>query len=196
VKSRADFIGLRCARAGRDTLGVKFENLTDRERECLYLATRFMRPKEIAAQIGGSPRTVETHLLRATRKLGAASPRDAAKMYADYLSKYGSGNTRTETTRLSDSSTHRSSLIRDEDDEQRDGHILFDSGSELRLERTTSTLRRSFIERWKGIDANDLTTSTILRTIFVGAIIAALALATVINLVGAFHQFETIFSRL
>jgi DNA-binding CsgD family transcriptional regulator len=172
-----------------------FALLTHRERECLYLTTRFLRPKEVAAQLGISPKTVEAHLARVVVKLGADNSRHAAKLYADHLSAGLSENTLGETFRLSDSSIPQSLVVADEDDERRGGQFLFDPEMEVPAARLPVSLRRSFIERWKRIDANDLTNPTMLQAILLGAIIAAVALATAINLVGAFHQFASIFSR-
>lgn len=172
-----------------------FNALTTRERECLYLATRFMRSKEVAARLGISHKTVEAHFARIVHKIGAESTRHAAALYADHLNTGLSENTLAETARLSGSSTAQSSFVADEDDGRRGGRALFETGLTPIPENAPISLRRSFIRRWKGIDANDLTTSTIIATIIGGAIITAIALATAINLVGAFHQFATIFSQ-
>ena len=54
--------------------------LTARERECLRLVANGRSSKEIAASLGISPHTVDLHVKRAIKALGAASRRDAARM--------------------------------------------------------------------------------------------------------------------
>ncbi|WP_281253390.1 helix-turn-helix domain-containing protein [Sphingomonas guangdongensis] len=53
--------------------------LTDRQRDCLQLVGRGMSSKEIAGELGISHHTVDLHLKRAIRILGATSRRDAAR---------------------------------------------------------------------------------------------------------------------
>ncbi|TZG25956.1 helix-turn-helix domain-containing protein [Sphingomonas montanisoli] len=55
------------------------DNLTDRQKECLRLAARPMTSKEIARELGLSPRTVDWHLDRAVLVLGASGRFDAAR---------------------------------------------------------------------------------------------------------------------
>lgn len=55
-------------------------HLTVRERECLHLVAHGRSSKEIAASLGISPHTVDLHVKRAIKALGAASRRDAARM--------------------------------------------------------------------------------------------------------------------
>jgi DNA-binding NarL/FixJ family response regulator len=52
-------------------------DLTDRETEVLRLAARGHRNREIARELGVSPRTVQVHLQRVFRKLGVASRTEA-----------------------------------------------------------------------------------------------------------------------
>lgn len=58
-----------------------FDTLSPRERECLSLLARPMRPKEIAAELNLSVKTIETYLAAAKGKLGATSPIHAARLY-------------------------------------------------------------------------------------------------------------------
>lgn len=51
--------------------------LTEREREVLRLVAEGLSNKEVAAALGLSPRTVQTHLQHVMQKLGAASRVDA-----------------------------------------------------------------------------------------------------------------------
>jgi DNA-binding CsgD family transcriptional regulator len=176
-------------------LGQRFNDLTDRERECLFLATRFMRPKEIAAQIGGSPRTVETHLTRAAVKIGASTPREAAKMYAEHLSKYGSGNTPTETTRLSDSLTNQSSSAPQKDAEQPTDDAVRENLVTLLGQPGSNPLQGPFAWPMKGITPDDMTTIQMLAVIMVGAIFAAVALIITIAMADAFDRLASILTR-
>jgi biotin operon repressor len=47
------------------------DRLTERERECLRLVDRHMSSKEIARELGLSKHTVDWHLDKARRRLGA-----------------------------------------------------------------------------------------------------------------------------
>ena len=51
--------------------------LSNRERECLELVARGLRSKQIAHLLGLSPRTVDLHVARAMRRLGATSRMEA-----------------------------------------------------------------------------------------------------------------------
>jgi DNA-binding CsgD family transcriptional regulator len=53
-----------------------YETLTTREREVLHLATAGRTNAEIAATLGISPRTVETHRAHLMRKLGLRTQTD------------------------------------------------------------------------------------------------------------------------
>ncbi|ATC34331.1 LuxR family transcriptional regulator [Caulobacter vibrioides] len=58
--------------------------LTERERECLKLVDRHMSSKEIARALGLSKHTVDWHLDKARRRLGAADRYDAARRMSDH----------------------------------------------------------------------------------------------------------------
>ncbi|WP_164468270.1 helix-turn-helix domain-containing protein [Caulobacter vibrioides] len=67
---------------GEPTLSDQVENLdrlTERERECLRLVDRHMSSKEIARELGLSKHTVDWHLDKARRRLGAVDRYDAAR---------------------------------------------------------------------------------------------------------------------
>ena len=178
----------------RDRMRARFEDLTVRERECLYLATRFMRPKEIAAQIDRSPKTVETHLAKATAKLGADNLRHAVKLYADFLSETGSGNSLRETSRLSDSLTPPSLINPHSEAAQASGRELReDAKPMLRKSQSISSPSR-FLWLRKGVDPNDLTTTHMLFIIVWGAIALAIALAATVSIADAFTKLASIFS--
>ncbi|ENZ80757.1 hypothetical protein OR37_03337 [Caulobacter vibrioides OR37] len=59
------------------------DRLTERERECLRLVDRHMSSKEIARELGLSKHTVDWHLDKARRRLGAADRYDAARRLFD-----------------------------------------------------------------------------------------------------------------
>ncbi|PHY21222.1 helix-turn-helix transcriptional regulator [Caulobacter sp. BP25] len=59
------------------------DRLTERERECLRLVDRHMSSKEIARELGLSKHTVDWHLDKARRRLGAADRYDAARRVFD-----------------------------------------------------------------------------------------------------------------
>jgi DNA-binding CsgD family transcriptional regulator len=77
----------------------RFATLTARQRESLRLLASPMRPKEVAAAMGLSPRTVEDHLAEATRRVGAGSPLEAARLLAEH-ERGTPGNSRTEENRV------------------------------------------------------------------------------------------------
>jgi DNA-binding CsgD family transcriptional regulator len=62
----------------------RFDTLTSRQREALRLLAAPMRPKQVAAAMGLSPRTVEDHLAEATRRVGAGSSLEAARLLAEH----------------------------------------------------------------------------------------------------------------
>lgn len=59
------------------------DRLTERERECLRLVDRHMSSKEIARELGLSKHTVDWHLDKARRRLGAVDRYDAARRAFD-----------------------------------------------------------------------------------------------------------------
>ncbi|QIK38078.1 response regulator transcription factor [Caldichromatium japonicum] len=66
----------RCRRAAAETeraVLARFRQLTPREQEVLLLTTRGLTNKDIARQLGISPRTVENHRARMMEKMGAAN---------------------------------------------------------------------------------------------------------------------------
>ena len=67
-------------RGGRRSLGLE---LSEREREVVDLAAAGLRNKEIATELFLSMRTVESHMSKALRKLGAPSRRDLAQALQD-----------------------------------------------------------------------------------------------------------------
>jgi DNA-binding CsgD family transcriptional regulator len=60
------------------SVSAAFEKLTPREREILRLIAGHLQSKEIARELGLSPKTVEMHVLSARRRLSGMSRRDAA----------------------------------------------------------------------------------------------------------------------
>lgn len=57
------------------------EGLTESQKTCLRLVARGLTSKEIAAQTGWSPQTVDTYLKAAMARLGAGSRREAARQF-------------------------------------------------------------------------------------------------------------------
>ncbi|MFN3229066.1 MAG: helix-turn-helix transcriptional regulator, partial [Asticcacaulis sp.] len=53
--------------------------LTDRERQCLALVYNHMNSKQIAAQLGISPSTVETHIKKVRERMGGIDRWTAAR---------------------------------------------------------------------------------------------------------------------
>ena len=62
---------------------IGLDRLTERERECLRLVDRHMSSKEIARELGLSKHTVDWHLDKARKRLGAADRYDAARRVFD-----------------------------------------------------------------------------------------------------------------
>jgi len=60
----------------------QFDELTDKQRECLRLAADHMSSKEIARALGISASAVEQRLKYAVRTLGARDRRDASRQFA------------------------------------------------------------------------------------------------------------------
>lgn len=69
------------------------DRLTERERECLRLVDRHMSSKEIARELGLSKHTVDWHLDKARRRLGAADRYDAARRVFDRARQADAGAT-------------------------------------------------------------------------------------------------------
>ena len=172
----------------------EFDDLTARERECLFLATRFMRPKEIAAQLGISPRTVETHLTRSAIKLGMLNSRDAAKLYADHLARYGSEKALTETIRLSNSLTFQSPMAPQIDAEQTADSEVRNVSVEMLEPTILEPLQGLRLWPRKGIISDDLSTIQLLILIAVGTILSAFAVIVVIAMFDAFNRLGTTLS--
>ena len=80
--ARADALGMRCEGAITPLLTQRgtAPELTRREREIAGLAARGNTDAEIAARLGVSVRTVESHLHRAYAKLGATSRRELTEI--------------------------------------------------------------------------------------------------------------------
>ncbi|MBU4433729.1 MAG: helix-turn-helix transcriptional regulator [Alphaproteobacteria bacterium] len=93
---------------------IGLSRLTQRERECLRLVDRHMSSKEIARELGLSKHTVDWHLDKARRRLGAPDRYAAARLVSDRASPIppsdtpppiGSGS---DTSRLGQPSPSRS----------------------------------------------------------------------------------------
>lgn len=91
--------------------------LTARELECLRLAGRRLRDKEIATQLGVGVGTVKNHMASARRKLGATSRLDAA----DRLLLLDTGAERHIPERTGDAVVSPGSIGSTEDGEGRGG---------------------------------------------------------------------------
>ena len=61
---------------------LRYASLTSRERECMALAVSGLTSKEIARDLGISPRTVEVHRTHVMHKMGAANMAELVKMAA------------------------------------------------------------------------------------------------------------------
>lgn len=59
-----------------------FRALSERQRDVLRLVAEHLHSKEIARRLGISTHTVDTHVFSARERLGAASRRDAALLFA------------------------------------------------------------------------------------------------------------------
>ncbi|WP_419254436.1 helix-turn-helix domain-containing protein [Caulobacter sp. ErkDOM-YI] len=65
---------------------IGLDRLTERERECLRLVDRHMSSKEIARELGLSKHTVDWHLDKARKRLGAPDRYAAARLASDRIS--------------------------------------------------------------------------------------------------------------
>ena len=80
-------MALRRHAVRRDTRGRRTgDDLTDREREILYLVARGEPTRRISGQLGISKETVETHIRAGMRKLGARTRTEAAAIAIEVLS--------------------------------------------------------------------------------------------------------------
>lgn len=64
-----------------DDSRLAIEKLSTRERDCLALVADGFTSKEIAAQLGISPHTVDQHLKTVVRKTGTVSRQEAARLF-------------------------------------------------------------------------------------------------------------------
>ncbi|GAA4220325.1 hypothetical protein GCM10022253_24210 [Sphingomonas endophytica] len=64
---------------------MSIEDLSKRERECLERVAKLQDSKTIARELGLSSKTVDGHIERAIRKVGARDRRDAARQLLDTL---------------------------------------------------------------------------------------------------------------
>jgi two-component system response regulator FixJ len=69
----------RAERRQRGEVEARFGKLSPREREVLELAARGLTSREIAAELGISPRTVEVHRASVMHKTGAANVADLVR---------------------------------------------------------------------------------------------------------------------
>ncbi|MDZ7584642.1 MAG: LuxR C-terminal-related transcriptional regulator, partial [Thiobacillus sp.] len=60
----------------------RYVRLSSRERECMALIASGLTSKEIARELGISPRTVEVHRTHVMHKMGAANLADLVNMAA------------------------------------------------------------------------------------------------------------------
>ncbi len=72
----------RAAAADQLSIRALYAELTAREREVMLLATKGFSNKEIAQQLGISPRTVESHRARVMEKMGAGGIAELCHMSA------------------------------------------------------------------------------------------------------------------
>ncbi len=70
----------RAASTQRSSTDARFERLTEREREILALIAAGHQNREVAAQLGISPRTVEVHKARIMEKLECRSLAELIRM--------------------------------------------------------------------------------------------------------------------
>ena len=58
----------------------RVDKLSERQRDCLRLVAQLRKTEQIAAELGISPSTVNTHIERAVAVLGVAGRREAARL--------------------------------------------------------------------------------------------------------------------
>ena len=73
----------RLALGERSRIKTHLESLTDREREVLELLTKGKQNKQIAQELGVSPRTIEIHRARVMEKMNAHSIAELVRMMMD-----------------------------------------------------------------------------------------------------------------
>jgi len=73
----------RLALGERSRIKTHLESLTDREREVLELLTKGKQNKQIAQELGVSPRTIEIHRARVMEKMDAQSVAELVRMMLD-----------------------------------------------------------------------------------------------------------------
>ena len=73
----------RLALGERSRIKTNLESLTDREREVLELLTKGKQNKQIAQELGVSPRTIEIHRARVMEKMDAQSVAELVRMMLD-----------------------------------------------------------------------------------------------------------------
>ena len=72
-----------------DEAGRRIAALSDRQRECLELASRGLSSKEIARQLGIAPSTVDNHIQAAVGKLDVANRRQAVRLIDRFRHRNG-----------------------------------------------------------------------------------------------------------
>ncbi len=70
----------RRAKAERDAIAARLAQFTPREREVVDLAVTGMTNKGIAAQLGVSPQAIDSHRVKAMKKMGANSVPELVKL--------------------------------------------------------------------------------------------------------------------
>lgn len=69
----------------KSSLDERIAQLSEGQRECLYLVSQMHNSKEIARLVGKSPHTVDERLKRAVALLEAGSRFEAARLYLEHL---------------------------------------------------------------------------------------------------------------
>ena len=73
----------RLALGERERIRTRLDSVTDREREVLELLTKGKQNKQIAQELGVSPRTIEIHRARVMEKMEAQSVAELVRMMLD-----------------------------------------------------------------------------------------------------------------
>jgi two-component system, LuxR family, response regulator FixJ len=73
----------RLALGERERIRSRLDSVTDREREVLELLTKGKQNKQIAQELGVSPRTIEIHRARVMEKMEAQSVAELVRMMLD-----------------------------------------------------------------------------------------------------------------